>query len=135
MPFDGKPFDSINAHGIQDLYANQVQEGKTIDYKSSLPVGTDEDKREFLSDAASFASAGGYLVYGIEEFGGIPIAIPGLGNINSDDEKLRLENLLRHGVAPRIPGLAIQDIFLGLRPPEIVPENTFHPECFGSYLG
>ena len=42
-------------------------EGRTLDYKRTLPGSTDEEKREFLADVSSFANAaGGDIVYGID---------------------------------------------------------------------
>ena len=41
-------------------------ERRTLEYKQELPLESDEAKREFLSDIASFAnSGGGDILYGI----------------------------------------------------------------------
>ena len=63
-----KEFDTIGKEDIEALVANAVSEGRTIEYKEKLPGGTDDDRREFLADASSFANAGGGdLIYGIRE--------------------------------------------------------------------
>ena len=111
MAFEGKSLDEVDANDIFALQANEVSEGKTLDYKRSLPGDTADEKKEFLADVSSFANAaGGHLIFGIEEAEGIPTAIPGVGPINVDQEKQRLENIMRDGLAPRIPGLRITAI-------------------------
>jgi hypothetical protein len=52
-----KPLDSIDENDLQDLIDHEVPEGKTIEYKKSLPGNKDKDKKEFLSDVSSFANA------------------------------------------------------------------------------
>jgi hypothetical protein len=71
----------------------------------------DGGRHEFLADVSAFAnSSGGDLVYGIEEDGeGRASAIvpqPG----NPDEEALRLQDVLMHGIEPRVPGIQIQPI-------------------------
>src|SRR5207244_6460197 len=108
-----KEFDSIGKEDIEALVANAVSEGRTVEYKEQLPGGTDDDKREFLADASSFANAGGGdLIFGVREKRdaagkptGIPEAAVGLAGINADAEKRRLEDMLRAGIDPRIPAV------------------------------
>jgi hypothetical protein len=50
------------------------------------------------------------LIYGIAEEKGIPKALDGLDVEDFDKEKLRLENLIRDGIEPRIPSLTIGQI-------------------------
>jgi hypothetical protein len=108
-----KPAYLINEADIQALKDNSVAEGKTIDYKRDLIGNTDEAKKEFLADVTSFANtAGGHLVIGIEEDNGVPVNIGGVSIPDLDAEKLRLENMLRDGLEPRVPGIAIQDVSL-----------------------
>jgi len=60
--------DQITEEDLQALIDNSVIEGKTIEYKQSLPSNSDSDKKEFLADVSSFANAsGGDLIYGIIE--------------------------------------------------------------------
>ena len=106
-----KPFDGITKEDIDALIPNEVREGRTVEYKSILPGGSDSDKKEFLADASSFANAsGGDLLYGMEEDDGKPVAATGLADINVDAEILRLDNILRDGLDPRIPGLRMRAI-------------------------
>lgn len=102
----------LTPQNIQDLVTNSVPEGRSLDYKQALIGGTDEDKKEFLADVASFATArGGHMVFGVVEQRsngkptGIPESAQGLAGVNVDAEKLRLENMVRDGIAPRVPPL------------------------------
>ncbi|PWB52148.1 MAG: hypothetical protein C3F06_09015 [Candidatus Methanoperedenaceae archaeon] len=57
---------------------------------------------------SSFANAaGGYLIYGMRENSGIASEVCGLENVNADAEIRRLENIIRDGIKPRIPGVSL----------------------------
>ncbi|MCX5908563.1 MAG: ATP-binding protein, partial [Deltaproteobacteria bacterium] len=113
MSFLNKPIESISETDLQTLKENQVAEGKTVEYKAALPGGTDSGKKEFLADVSSFANAsGGHLLFGIEEANGIPTAIPGLDIPDTDALINRLENIVRDGIEPRIPGIQMRKIDL-----------------------
>jgi hypothetical protein len=106
-----KPAHLINESDIQALKNNSVAESKIIDYKRDLIGTTDEAKKEFLADVTSFANtAGGHLIIGIDEDNGVPVSIDGVSVPDLDAEKLRLEGMLRDGLEPRIPGIAIQEV-------------------------
>jgi len=105
--------DIIKEADLQALIANQVLELKTLEYKRSLPGNADSEKKEFLADVSSFANAiGGCLIYGIAMEGGVPTRLEGLEVENADQEKSRLENILRDGLQPRIMGHNIDIIKL-----------------------
>lgn len=109
-----KPLDAITLDDLQRLLENRVNEGKTIEYKQALSVGSDGDKIRFLRTVSSFANtAGGDLLYGVDAKDGIPGALPGLQQPNEDDIKLRLESLLRDGIEPRIPGIQFHFVTVG----------------------
>jgi len=111
VPLNKRPLEEIEEKDLYELLENGVSESKTIDYKMILPGNSEPEKREFLRDVSSFANAaGGHLVYGIEEKEGLPIRICGLGEIDPDKEILRLENILRTGIDPRIPGVVMRAI-------------------------
>lgn len=110
---DGKLIEEITEVDLQTLKDNAVQEKKTLEYKATLPGNSYDDKKEFLADVSSFANAaGGYLLYGVKASGGIPTDVSGIEGIVADDEILRLENLLRTCIEPRIPGVSIRPIEL-----------------------
>lgn len=105
-----KAVDQIKEEDLLALKENAVIERKTLEYKQALPGGSDSEKREFLADVSSFANAsGGDLLYGVSEdkATGAPKAIDGLAIGNIDQEKLRLENMIRDGLKPRLPSCTI----------------------------
>lgn len=98
--------DLIQAEHIRSLIENGVREGRTIEYKQSLPGGSDADKKEFLADVSSFANAaGGDLIYGVAATNGVPTEIKGLSVFDADKDVLRLDSTIRDGVQPRVLGL------------------------------
>ncbi len=105
MPLD-KPLDEIDESDLEKLIFDRVAECKTIEYKQALP-GKDDDRKEFLADASSFANtAGGHLIYGIREEAGQPVDLCGLPDgTNGDSEILALEGSIRNCIAPRVPGV------------------------------
>ena len=113
-----KRIDQITVDDIQGLVDNSVREGKSVEYKEQLPGNGDSDKKEFLADASSFANAsGGDIIFGIRETRdsagkptGIPASIVGLQNINADAEVRRMEQILRDGIEPRLPGIVLRAI-------------------------
>ena len=117
--------EQVDATRLQSLIADAVSEGRQLDYKEKLPGGSDEDKREFLADVTSLANgAGGDIIYGIRERHdergvptGIPEAVVGLPGLNLDSEQLRLSNIMREGVAPRLSGVAFREIRRDPEPP------------------
>jgi hypothetical protein len=105
------PFKQIDTAAIEALVTNQVQEGRTLDYKDKLPGPSKDDRKEFLADVSALGNAaGGDIVFGVSERRengkptGIPESVSGLGPINVDAEMLRLENMIRDGIEPRIIG-------------------------------
>jgi hypothetical protein len=108
-----RQFDAIDKSDIDRLIANGVPEGRSLEYKESLPGGSDSERKEFLADVSSLANAtGGDLIYGIRErrdesnkATSIPESAEGVAAANRDVELQRLENMLRDGVAPRIAGV------------------------------
>ncbi len=110
-----KPLDSITEEDLKQLIENQVLEKKRLDYKVSLPLTADADKKEFLADVSSFAnSSGGDIIYGISQDNttGFPSELVGIDSENIDKEILRLESIIREGIEPRIPSTAFQPIKL-----------------------
>lgn len=106
-----KEIDNIMEEDLQFLKDNSVLEGKTIEYKQQLPSNSVSDKKQFLADISSFANAStGDLIFGVVEERGIPQSIEGLDIADIDEEKLRLENMIRDGLEPRITGTSIKPI-------------------------
>ena len=104
-----KQIDAISKSDIDELIANSVNESKTLEHKQELPGNSDKDKKEFLADVSSFANAsGGDILYGVAATDGIATSACGLTGFSEDAERLRLESMIRDGIAPRLPGLQLK---------------------------
>lgn len=80
-----------------------LPESPYLDFKSAAVGGADKDRREFLADVSAFANAsGGDIVFGITEQDGIASAAPGIVLQDADKERLRLGDLIRSGLEPRL---------------------------------
>ncbi len=113
MSIDRTDFDSLNEDDLLELVTSQVPEGLRVDYKRDMYGNADSDKREALKDVSAFANAfGGHLLIGVEEQNGLPVAVSGVSDVNPDDVVLRLDQLIRAGVEPRLQGIRVRAIAL-----------------------
>lgn len=95
--------ETITEEVLSRLVSNGVPESRTLEFKRDLPGGANDDKKEFLADVTAFANTlGGDLIYGVDEAGGIASAADGVVVEDMDAAQLRLEQLLRDGVEPRL---------------------------------
>lgn len=98
-----KPLNQITYADIDQFVREQWPEGKTVEYKRDPYGSRDEDKKELLKDVSSFANTqGGDILIGVDEDKGVPTGIPGVAVPDIDKEKLRLEEVIRRGLDPRI---------------------------------
>ena len=106
-----KSMDEINEQDLQELVEQKFAEWKTVEYKEKLSVSSEADRKKFLSQVTSFANAaGGHLIYGMRATDGVPEEVTGMEIENPDGEILRLEEMSRSGIRPRIPGLLIRAV-------------------------
>lgn len=111
------PLDSINESHLQSL-VNGAPEGRQIEYKRQLPGNSRDEGIEFLKDVTAMANThGGDILYGVGEgkdAGGntVAVAIDGVAGEDADKVKLRLEDVIRNGVRPRLIGLRIEPVSL-----------------------
>ncbi|HVC80408.1 MAG TPA: ATP-binding protein, partial [Chloroflexota bacterium] len=111
-------FNAVAWDDIEALVTVGRPEDRALEYKQELPGNSDDDKKEFLADLSALANtAGGDLIYGIEEQRdaqgkptGIPTSIHGITVANMDSEIRRLENLLRDSVEPRMLGIRMKPL-------------------------
>jgi predicted HTH transcriptional regulator len=112
MAINDKPISEINEYDLKELISLGIPESKTIEYKNDLPGNLDDEKKEFLADVSSFSNSNdGLIIYGIEAKDGIPIIIRGINDINEKDI-IRIDNIIRDGITPRIPGIKIHKLLL-----------------------
>lgn len=103
--------DEVREGDLQNLIDQKFAEWKTVEYKESLSVGNDVERKKFLSQVSSFANAaGGHLIYGVRAEAGVPAELCGLILDNPDAMILRLEDMARDGIRPRIPGVQFRAI-------------------------
>lgn len=100
------PVDQITAKDLDALILGKAVETRLVEFKRDTYGKTDRDYAEFLADISSLANtSGGDLFIGIEAKNGEATSIvPFEGN--ADAEKLRLENVARNALQPRLSDLA-----------------------------
>lgn len=98
---------------LQLLIDNGAEEGPRLEFKSAGALTkTEREKTEISKDVSSFAnSAGGVIVYGIDEEPEPPHKAAKLSQINAREfSKEWLEQVINSRIQPRIQGLAINSI-------------------------
>jgi hypothetical protein len=94
---------------LQRLIDDEIQESLTLDYKASPSLAKDS-RYELCKDISAFAnSAGGQIIYGIEEKNQKPTTI----DQGSDITREWIEQVIDSNVRPRIEGLVITPIPVG----------------------
>ena len=107
-----KNVEEIEILDMQELVGN-VKEIKSLDFKRIIKIDNDSEKEEFLADISSFAnSVGGNTIYGIEEENGLATNLCGFKTNNIDSLILKIENLLRDSIKPRINNIGIKSLKL-----------------------
>jgi len=94
-----------------------VGESKQLEFKETLGAA-DEEIKEFLKDVSAMATAiGGDVIYGVVQGvdangNTVATSVDGLPAVNADDFILRLENLIRDCIKPRLLGSGTQSVLL-----------------------
>ncbi len=102
--------DVLSQQDIESLISLCVEESITLDYKAadSLEI-TDKKKSEIAKDISAFAnSAGGHIIYGINEINHKPTSISPIDGIQITKEWL--EQVIQTRIQRKIEGLIIQPI-------------------------
>ncbi|AGA89729.1 putative transcriptional regulator with HTH domain [Thioflavicoccus mobilis 8321] len=106
-----KNIEAIDISDVQALLDGGVRENRTTEYKAELPGKTDTEKIRFLAEVSAFANTdGGDMIFGIQEQGGIPSGFPGIDSDDLDADLLRLEDILRNGLEPRVQNVRLKAI-------------------------
>lgn len=102
-----KPLSELSPIDFEALVG--LSESRYLDFKSA-PVGNSyEERREFLADVSVFANAsGGDIVFGVIEQDGAASAATGITVTDADKEKLRLGELIRSALEPRLTDFDIE---------------------------
>lgn len=104
------PLADITERHLIGLISAKAAETRDIEYKREIYDHSDNAHAEWLADVSSFANtAGGDLIIGMEAAKGIPARIAAL-SLDLDAEILRLEQIARSNLQPRIPGLQFKPI-------------------------
>lgn len=104
------PLIEINEGHLRRLIETQATESLRIDYKRDSYGNNDDQRREYLADVSSFAnSLGGDIVIGVSASNGVPKELQGFRG-DADAEILRLEQMAREGLQPRIARLQLTAI-------------------------
>ena len=105
----------VSLTDVQTLCDNHVLESRSLDFKAEAIGRVDRDKREFLADVCAFANAsGGDLILGVKEKDGVADEVCGIEVDNPDEEKLRLINIIRDGLEPRISISSLDTTWLSM---------------------
>jgi hypothetical protein len=104
------PLQQIDEGRLNALISSGASESRYIEYKRQTYGNATADYSEFLADISSFANtAGGDLVIGMAAHDGIPCAIVPL-TIPIDAETLRLEQIARGGLQPRLADIGFHSV-------------------------
>jgi len=119
-----KALKDIAVEDIMALVTAGRTEGRTIDFKAFPPATfNDAEKKELARDVSSFANAaGGDIVFGVEEEGGVAKTAPGFACDDADKLMLQMDGIIRDNIDPRvavemrrIPGFGENRIVLVIR--------------------
>jgi len=129
----------ITLEDLQHLIDNGIGESKTLEYKKELHIDTGDERKEFLADISAFANCdGGIIIYGIEEDikTRLPSNICGIIINNEDTMILKIENLIRDSIKPRIPEIKYRVLqiiskkeyilIIQIKPSYIIPHRVIY---------
>lgn len=105
---------SITQEVLEGLFESSAHESQFLDYKQSLTLTDKEQKKDFLADISAFANSdGGDILVGIRSEGGVPVEITGMSNASVDSLRNRIEQILEHGLSPRLTSVQVFPIPVG----------------------
>ncbi len=111
----GKKLHELTLEDINRMISNQVQESKTLDYKSEIHIEKGDDRKEFLADISAFINTeGGVIIYGVKEQKdsngknlGIPEELTPIEVLNKDKFIQQIEDLVQNNLEPKVNNVSI----------------------------
>jgi hypothetical protein len=108
-----RPLKEVAESDLLALVSAAVREGKSIEFKREINLSDDSAKRKFFASVASFANTqGGDIVFGMEAKDGVAVAISPLSDFNPDADTIRLRDLIRAHIEPKVYGFDFQAVSL-----------------------
>jgi hypothetical protein len=113
MALDDKLLENVDESDLRLLIEGNVPEGRRIEHKERLNIETSDERKKFLKHVCSLANAsGGHLVFGMKAEKGIASELCGLELEDPDRTKLRVIQLVRDGIVPRLTALSVHTTHL-----------------------
>lgn len=113
MAIERTDFENLGEEDLRELLQAQTPEGLYVEFKRDNYGGADGDRREFLKDVSAFANShGGHLIVGADCGNEGLTAMDGVPGLNPDAETLRLEQLIRAGIDPRLINAKVKAVRL-----------------------
>ena len=108
-----RAIEDIVVADLEQLIASQVREGRALEYKRELSSAAESKEVRLLAAVSSLANtSGGDLLIGVEAIDGVATELCGVEVESLDRETLRLEQIVRDGIEPRMPKVEFQAIHL-----------------------
>jgi hypothetical protein len=108
-----RPLKEVVESDLLALVSAGVREGKSIEFKREINLFDEPARRKFFASIASFANTqGGDIVFGVEAKDGVAVAILPLPNFNPDADVIRLRDLIRAHIEPKVYGFDFQAVEL-----------------------
>lgn len=98
-----KKLSEITQEDILALIEDGVKEGQTLDFKQEYNIEKEDKKWNFLADITAFANTiWGDIIFWIREEGSIAKEIIPIVDIDFDEEKRKIEQIVMNGIEPRL---------------------------------
>lgn len=108
-----RTIEDIAVADLEQLITGQVSEGRTLEYKREISSAAESKEVRLLAAVSSFANtSGGDLLIGVEAIDGVATELCGVEVGSLDNEILRLEQIVRDGIDPRMPKVGFRPIHL-----------------------